>query len=1249
MKKLTALFLALVMALTTATFPAFAETSGDYTYSVNSDGTATITDYIGTDTKLTIPSEIESYPVTSIGDYAFYSTAIEEIVIPDSVISIGDYAFSHCESLKIVTLGNSVETIGEYTFHRTAIEEIVIPDKVTSIGYGAFANCTSLKKAVIGKNVEEIGEDAFGGCTIALVIYGKTGSYAETYAIENNISFIDEENNVNIPTTRVPEGEALWGYGAADEEVTYIAGGTIDDAIKAANRNADPALVTYIKLTNDVLCTSGGRIEKDVVLDLNSKTLSYPENRHLSGGDGNLTIKNGSIIGEVYFSSYNTFKKLEIENCNITNNSYRTLDVWDGVVTLKNNTITAPNGVAIDQNGGTLYLGNNIIKSGGKCYAKIYDAVIYAHDGAEAPTYYTGEPIEIYNQYAKANTVFINGVKPENKDKFILTGEQKEIYCLEYNDTDETLSYSDLNALNILVEWDFVKMGEIPESFTNSGNILEAIEAANSNTNSNTPVTYIKLKNGGSFCTDFEIFENKNVILDIGAYELYANFATISNSGVFDICGDIENSVIRDVYISNNNHMTISNTKIYINGSIDNYGTTIIDGAEINPDFKGDFRQARGGGEFTTINNLCTYNDTGELIKTPTLIMLGGVIVSGGEYAVYNEGDFYISGGEIVTDICNSGKIYAYYGEENPVYYNGNVIEIYEVDSYNGKVVVNEVAPQAKEKFVFHSEQAADYNFVYNEVEKTLVAEEIICAEWAVVNVGETPTEFTDSGCFSRLEEIVRNNIDETKATYIRLIKDASVDNLYLSGEDNVVLDLNGYTLYSTYTYASNDYLTIKNGTLIGDYCGIRFSGTELTLENCIISLLDEGDEVELSRYSSINAENFNPDKPISISIFSIIFRRVVVSGVSAENKDKFISNSSEFTLEYSEADSALILVEREPMSLTWYDEDGITVLEDEYEYETSTGKGAPMEYIPRAEKEGYSFAGWSYRILGEIQWSQDLFTDTDPIVTDMEFKAVFNKVETSQQKIELKVNSSGKWDYKALTNEALQVEGKIIKGFVDENGNMFSSYDDNVTDKTLYPVYIDTNDMMNATVVKGGENDDNPIPSDAVYKNGLYIQGVQIRTELEENSPTMGLRFVSVVNDDLMTLLDNADRIYSIRFGTIVIKSCNLKNGEALTADTKYAIDAVGDNIYRNATTLNSNYEKFTACIVNIPKKDYKTDITIRPYIYYTDESGIERYIYGEEYSTNLFDAAQEAINKKSEKDNVLDYIMDNIISQAA
>jgi len=78
MRKNKFLFSVLVILIFASLFPAttFAEeiTSGDYNYTVNGDGTCTITKYTGADEDIAIPDSLDGYVVTSIGDAAFEAT-----------------------------------------------------------------------------------------------------------------------------------------------------------------------------------------------------------------------------------------------------------------------------------------------------------------------------------------------------------------------------------------------------------------------------------------------------------------------------------------------------------------------------------------------------------------------------------------------------------------------------------------------------------------------------------------------------------------------------------------------------------------------------------------------------------------------------------------------------------------------------------------------------------------------------------------------------------------------------------------------------------------------------------------------------------------------------------------------------------------------------------------------------------------------------------------------------------------------
>ena len=89
-KKLTSVFLAVIMVFGIFAIVPFTvgaeETINNFSYQLNENGTASITDYYGNETNLIIPSTLDGHTVTSIGYNAFsYCKSIESITIPDSV------------------------------------------------------------------------------------------------------------------------------------------------------------------------------------------------------------------------------------------------------------------------------------------------------------------------------------------------------------------------------------------------------------------------------------------------------------------------------------------------------------------------------------------------------------------------------------------------------------------------------------------------------------------------------------------------------------------------------------------------------------------------------------------------------------------------------------------------------------------------------------------------------------------------------------------------------------------------------------------------------------------------------------------------------------------------------------------------------------------------------------------------------------------------------------------------------------
>ncbi len=118
------------------------------------------------DQNIIIPEIRNGFPVTAIGDSAFFNCeSLISITIPDSITSIGKSAFSGCKGLTSITIPDSVTNIGASAFHHcTGLTEIELSDSLTSISDSMLRNCNSLTSITIPDSVSSIGNSAFRNC-----------------------------------------------------------------------------------------------------------------------------------------------------------------------------------------------------------------------------------------------------------------------------------------------------------------------------------------------------------------------------------------------------------------------------------------------------------------------------------------------------------------------------------------------------------------------------------------------------------------------------------------------------------------------------------------------------------------------------------------------------------------------------------------------------------------------------------------------------------------------------------------------------------------------------------------------------------------------------------------------------------------------------------------------------------------------------------------------------------------------------
>ena len=111
---------------------------------------------------------LDQTAITKIPSYCFYEcSALQTLVIPDTVTSIGAQSFYGCSALKSVNLPAAVTSIGGAAFQNcSSLTEVVLPEALTTIGDSAFYNCTSLVSIGSGLPVglTSIGSMALRNC-----------------------------------------------------------------------------------------------------------------------------------------------------------------------------------------------------------------------------------------------------------------------------------------------------------------------------------------------------------------------------------------------------------------------------------------------------------------------------------------------------------------------------------------------------------------------------------------------------------------------------------------------------------------------------------------------------------------------------------------------------------------------------------------------------------------------------------------------------------------------------------------------------------------------------------------------------------------------------------------------------------------------------------------------------------------------------------------------------------------------------
>lgn len=175
---------------------------------------------------LTILDIPEVNPAFSSDNGILYNQKMTELVwypegkkeeyfqIPSNITTIREYAFYNTR-LQQIDLPSSVKEIGQEAFAFSAIKSIVLPDNISLIPHGCFQQCRQLQSLTLGASVSYLSEYCFDGCSSLQHLYIKASDFPPVCQDE---TFVGAEQLFEQGTLHVPYGcqsiyrkHAVWG------------------------------------------------------------------------------------------------------------------------------------------------------------------------------------------------------------------------------------------------------------------------------------------------------------------------------------------------------------------------------------------------------------------------------------------------------------------------------------------------------------------------------------------------------------------------------------------------------------------------------------------------------------------------------------------------------------------------------------------------------------------------------------------------------------------------------------------------------------------------------------------------------------------------------------------------------------------------------------------------------------------------------------------------------------------------------
>ncbi|MBP5373133.1 MAG: leucine-rich repeat protein, partial [Clostridia bacterium] len=344
-------------------------------------------------TKLVLPKTL-----STVNPLALREAGVKEIVTPLNVISylnknsiekltiidgvnVPQNAFSSFQSLKSVTLPDTMKTIDEAAFKDCAeLTEIDLGKNLTTIGDSAFYGCSSLKNVSLPASIESIGTDAFFGCNS--LNYNEYGNAYYLGRVDNPILCLVKadpasENFEVLSPTKLICGKAFEECGCTsiiipetvlnlDTEIFSYCRNLIEITVSEKNPNYySREGILFSKITDAILYIPIDTHGRLVLPD----SIRYIDDQAFSGRSEITEVvipDSVSTIGQNAFTGCTELRKVTLGKALTDIKDYaflgcsklESIEIPDTLTTLGRDVFDGCDGLIYNEYGGANYLGN---------------------------------------------------------------------------------------------------------------------------------------------------------------------------------------------------------------------------------------------------------------------------------------------------------------------------------------------------------------------------------------------------------------------------------------------------------------------------------------------------------------------------------------------------------------------------------------------------------------------------------------------------------------------------------------------------------------------------------------------------------------------------------------------------------------------------------------------------------------------------------------------------------------------------